>query len=315
VVATRVRVVGRVSVHWHVGRRRAVLAAALAAWASGALGCASPAPLPPRAIELNAAGARAIAEGRLSVAEARLSVALEYNPRFVEAWVNLGYVELGRGNFEQARRDFVRARELNQDIPAPHHALGVLADRQGDGGEAERHYRDALKVDPGFAPARANLGRRLFARGQYENAREQFERLIEVAPDAVEGWVGDAEALRQLGREAESEAVVARARDRLGDAPALRLLEARERVGRGEWQEAEELLAPLLGAPDRARAGAAWSWIAVARIGRGDAQGAREAAYEALTIDRDDDVARYALGLLAHPAPPSGSCCKNSATP
>jgi tetratricopeptide (TPR) repeat protein len=267
------------------------------------LGCASAAPLPQRAIELNAAGALAIAEGRLSVAEARLSVALEYNPRFVEAWVNLGYVELGRGNFEQARRDFERARELNQDIPAPHHALGVLADRKGDGDEAERHYRDALKVDPGFAPARANLGRRLFARGQYENAREQFERLIEVAPDGVEGWVGDAEALRQLGRAAESEAVVERAHERIGDAPALRLLEAREKVDRGEWRDVEELLAPLLGAADRGRAGAAWSWIAVARVGRGDWPGAREAVHEALAIDRDDTVARYALGLLSRPPP------------
>src|SRR5260221_3709970 len=67
--------------------------------------CATTVQLPAEALELNAAGARAIGEGQLSVAEARLSVALEYSPRFVEAWVNLGYVELGRGNFEQARRD------------------------------------------------------------------------------------------------------------------------------------------------------------------------------------------------------------------
>ena len=79
--------------------------------------CAATVPLPPQALALNAAGARAIAEGQLGVAEARLSVALEYSPRFVEAWVNLGYVELGRGNFEQARGDFLRARDLNQDIP------------------------------------------------------------------------------------------------------------------------------------------------------------------------------------------------------
>ena len=232
------------------------------------------------------------------MAEARLSVALEYNPRFVEAWVNLGYVELGRGNFEQARRDFLRARDLNQDLPAPHHALGVLADDEGRGEEAEQDYRAALKVDPGFAPARANLARRLYARGQYENAREQFERLIEVAPETIEGWVGDAEALRQLGREAQAEETVARARERFGDAPPLRLLVAREQVARGEWQEAEALLAPLLGGADRARAGAAWSWIAIARIGRGDAPGARQAALAALAIDRDDAVARYALGLI-----------------
>jgi Flp pilus assembly protein TadD len=274
--------------------RERTAAAAIALAALGA-GCGSTVPLPAKAIELNALGARAIAEGRLSVAEARLSVALEYSPRFVEAWVNLGYVELARGNFEQARRDFLKARDLNPDMPTPHHGLGVLADERGRGDEAERAYRAALQVDPGFAPARANLARRLFARGQYENAREQFERLVEVAPDTVEGWVGEAETLRQLDRGAEADGVVARAVDRFGLEPPLRLLVARRAVERGEWVDAEALLAPLVGGADRGRACAAWSWIAVARIGRGDREGASDAARAALALDADDAVARYAL--------------------
>src|SRR5208282_5769946 len=53
-------------------------------------GCTGVAPLPPRAVLLNAAGADALARGDLSTAEAELSVALEYSPRFVEGWVNLG---------------------------------------------------------------------------------------------------------------------------------------------------------------------------------------------------------------------------------
>jgi tetratricopeptide (TPR) repeat protein len=271
------------------------------------VGCAGTVPLPKKALALNAAGAEALAQGDLSTAEARLSVALEYSPRFVEAWVNLGYVELRRGNFEQARRDFVKARSLNKDIPAPHHALGLLADEEGQGEEAERCYRRALEVDPGFAPARANLARRLFARGQYENAREQFQRLREVAPDAVEGWAGEAESLRALGREAEAERLVGRARLRLGDAPALLLLLAREQLGRGEWDEAEALLARVVGDRDRQRAARAWAWIAIARIGRRDAEGARTAAAAALAIDRDDRVAKYALEVTAGretPSPP-----------
>src|SRR5207248_11282033 len=83
-------------------------------------GCASVPPLPPRAAELNRDGAAALAAGDLATAEARLAVALEYSPRFTEAWVNLGYVELRRGNLEKARKDFVKARELNPDLQAPH---------------------------------------------------------------------------------------------------------------------------------------------------------------------------------------------------
>ena len=81
--------------------------------------CAAQPPLPAKAIELNAEGGRALAQGNLAVAEARLSVALEYSPRFVEAWVNLGQVELRRGNFEQARRDLQRAIDLNQESQPP----------------------------------------------------------------------------------------------------------------------------------------------------------------------------------------------------
>jgi tetratricopeptide (TPR) repeat protein len=275
--------------------RNALLTCLVMAAALLASACAHEAPLPPKAVMLNTAGAQALARGDLESAEASLSVAIEYSPRFVEAWVNLGYVELRRGNFDQARRDFLEARALNRDLPAPHHALGVLAEAQAKGPDAESFYRDALKVDPGFAPSRANLARRLFGRGQYENAREQFQRLREVAPGAAEGWAGEAECLLRLDREAEAEAVVATGRAHAGDTPALLLLLARLRLAAGAWDDAEAILAPLTGADDRARAGAAWSWIAVARAGRGDDQGSREAARAALEVNRDDPVARYAL--------------------
>jgi Flp pilus assembly protein TadD len=290
------------------------------AWATlglfaAATGCASAMWLPQKAIELNTAGAQALLRGDLSAAEACLSVALEYSPRFVEAWVNLGYVELRRGNFEQAGRDFEKGRDLNPDIPAPHHALGVLAEKDGRSEEAETFYRAALKVDPGFAPARANLARRLFGRGQYEDAREQFQRLEQVAPDSVLGWSGEAEALLQLGREAQADDVVARARARFGDAPALRLLLGRERLVRGEWDEAEAVLAPLVGDSDRARACAALAWIAVGRVGRGDGAGALAAARAALAIDRDDETARYALHLAERVRTPRLASTSETRTP
>jgi tetratricopeptide (TPR) repeat protein len=274
-------------------------ASALAVFAALAtLACAGTVPLPKKAIELNAAGARALEVGDLSSAEASLSVAIEYSPRFVEAWINLGYVELRRGNFEAARRDFAKARGLNPDIPGPQHALGLVADKEGSWQEAEKHYRAALAVDPGFAPARANLARRLYARGQYENAREQFERLEQVAPRAPAAWAGHAEALLELGRQAEADAVVAEGRARAGDAPALMLLVARQHLFRAEWDAAEAVLAPIVGDADQALACSALAWLAVGRAARGDGAGAIEAARAALSIDRDDAVATYALRLV-----------------
>lgn len=288
---------GRGPAEWSAMSRTASTATVAALLLSLSLltGCASVPPLPPKALELNRAGAAALAAGDLSTAEARLALATEYSPRFIEAWVNLGYVELRRGNVELARKRFLRARDLNADLPAPHHALGVLADRRELGREAEGHYRTALKVDPGFVPARANLARRLFQRGAFDDAREQFLRLTQVEPDVAAGYVGLAECLLRLDREGEADDVVRRARTRFGDTPELSMLVARLLLRRGAFAEAEEQLAPITSEADRPRAGVAWAWIAVARLAREDRAGARAAAREALLVDREDAVAAKVL--------------------
>jgi tetratricopeptide (TPR) repeat protein len=246
----------------------------------------------------NRDGAAALAAGDLSTAEARLALAIEYSPRFTEAWVNLGYVALRRGDLALARKQFVKARDLNSDLPAPHHALGVLADKRDLGKEAEAHYRAALKVDPGFVASRVNLARRLFQRGAFEDAREQFLRLTQVEPNVVAGYLGLAECLMRLDRDADADDVIRRARTRFGDGAELRMLVAKQLLRRGAFGEAEEILAPLTDDDDRPRAGAAWAWIGVARLARGDRAGARTAAKEALLLDREDGVAGEVLKRL-----------------
>ena len=266
-----------------------------AVFQSAICGCSTVPPLPPKALELNQTGAAALAAGDLSSAEARFAVALEFSPRFTEAWVNLGYVELRRGNLERARKHFVKARDLNPDLPAPHHALGLLADRRELGREAEGHYRQALKVDPAFVPARSNLARRLFRRGAFEDAREQYLRLTQVEPNALAGYIGLAECLLRLDREVEADDVIGRGRARFGETPELSLLVARQLLRRDAFVEAEELLSPLTDDADRSRAAAAWSWIGVARLARGDRRGAGQAAREALALDQGSEIAASLL--------------------
>jgi tetratricopeptide (TPR) repeat protein len=275
------------------------LAFGSALWFLGFLmGCKPPTPLPPKAIELNELGALAFSLGDLETAEVRFALALEYHPRFTEAWVNLGLVELRRGNLALAKKELERARDLNRDLPAPHHALGLLADRAGQPGVAASHYRAALKVDPGFAPARANLGRLEFRMAKFDDAREQFERLTEVAPDSIEGWVGLTECLLRLGREDDADRALAAGRARLGDGPELALLIARQLLRRGAFEAAEEVLAPLTGHADPRRQAAAWSWIAVARLGESRLDDAVHAASEALLANREEALSNHVMSLV-----------------
>ena len=263
--------------------------------AASPAGCVPGAPLPAKAIALNRDGAIALTQGDLSVAEARIALALEYSPRFTEAWVNLGLIELERANFERARRALVKARDLNPDLPAPHHALGLIAERQGRSGEAEGHYRAALKVDPGFAPARINLARSLFDRGALEDAREQFLRLTQVAPDLAEGWAGLCDSLLRLQRIDDADDVLGDAIARFGRTPRLAIMDARLLLQRNAFSDAEERLESLTDDPNRAQAAEAFAWLAIARLGEGDSVGAVAAARRALAIAPHLEVARFAL--------------------
>ncbi len=258
-----------------------------------ALGCATVPPLPPKADELNRQGAAALSAGDLMAAQARLNLAIEYSPRFTEAWVNLALVELRRGNLDLAYQDAKRARDLNPNVASPHHAMALIADRRGLGEDAEQSYRAALRVDPGFAPSRQNLGRRLFSRGAFEDAREQFFRLTLVAPGEIVGWLGLSECLLRLGRDGEADDAIARARALFGDKPELLMLVARQLLRRGAYERAEEILTPLTSDRDASRGGAAWAWIAVCRLARGEKDAAADAANESLSFDRRNAIAQF----------------------
>lgn len=260
------------------------------------LACASTAPLPPKAVELNRAGTEALREGDLETAGARFSLALEYSPRFVEAVVNLALVEQERGNLERARHLLERARELNPDVAQPHHGLGVLAERLGQNEAASKHYFEALAVDPGFAPARANLGRLFFEAGDYERARIQFKRLVEVAPDEVQGHAGLTSTLLKLHRTPEADATLAKALKRFESDPQLRLLQARRLLRQGKLADAKRELAALSQRSD-AVGTAALGWLATAEVASGDLHAAAQTARRALDRQPHQAVAVYALAL------------------
>ena len=262
-------------------------------------GCAAaPAPLPPKAIALNEEGAEALGAGDVEIAEARLALALEYNPRFTEAWVNMGLVKLRGHDFAGARADFDRAHELNPDLPAPMHALGILEEVLGQPRKAEARYADALAIDPGFAASRANLGRLLFARGAIDDAREQFLRLTQVAPEQAEGYTGLVDCYWKLGRDDEADVILEKAAARFATIAGVEILLARRALKRGDVDDAEGRLVTLTSGAHRRFHATAWAWLGVARLARGDRDGAERAAREALQRDPREAVARFVLAKL-----------------
>lgn len=260
-------------------------------------GCGGTAPLAPKAIELNRLGVEALSTGDLATAEARFAVALEYHPRFVEALVNLGLTELSRGNHGRARQLFDRAARINEHLPHPHHGKGALADKEGRGKVAAEHYREALRVDPGFVPARANLGRLYFDAAMYEDAREQFARLSQVAPESDLGPAGLAETLLALGRGPEAEEVLRAAEKRTPGSPRFGLLRGRLLLLRGEAHAARATLARVAQNPGDGKL-AVLSWWALAELATGDDAAAELRVSAALREDPHDPLAARVLAMV-----------------
>jgi tetratricopeptide (TPR) repeat protein len=259
-------------------------------------GCRGAAPLPPQALELNRSGIEALEKGDLEAADTRFSLALEYSPRFVEALTNLGLVELQRGNFKRAEKLLVRARRVNPDVAQPHHGLGLLAERRGLRERALEHYGDALEVDPGFAPARSNLARLLFDEGRTEQARIEFSKLVESAPGDPLGHAGLIESLLRLARYDEADALLDRAHSGFPDSGEIELLSCRRLLRNGKAAEAIDRLSHLAGKRDDLGV-RALGWVATAELARGHPRSALDAARRALSLNRRDPVAVYAMAL------------------
>jgi tetratricopeptide (TPR) repeat protein len=266
-------------------------------------GCAGSAPLPAKALALNQSGAEAAAAGDLSTAEARLLLAIEYNPSFTEAWVNLGLVELKRGNLEQASKHFRRARDLNADLPTPHHGLGLTAERRGVRLEAEGYYRASLRVDPGFAPSRVNLARSLFARQQFDEARLEFLKLTQSTPGEVAGFIGLSETFSKLSREAEAESALAEAEERFPGAPDVALVRGRRALAKEQFDTAKAAFVRASESTDRFVVASALAHLGLVALAEGKRSVASEFAMRAKNQSAEDPVLKLLEAELAKQNP------------
>jgi tetratricopeptide (TPR) repeat protein len=104
------------------------------------------------------------------------------------ALVNEGAAALERDDLNAARQSFQRALEVDRDNVAAHTYLGVIADREGNLVEAEKHFSAAAIAAPLSPEARNNHGAILLRMGRREQAATQFEislRLDKNQPSAL----------------------------------------------------------------------------------------------------------------------------------
>jgi len=128
-------------------------------------------------------------------AESHLQRALELNPNYAEAHLNLAILLFERSAYNAARdhlREFNRIVRANPSgFPEP--ALDDLARRHADLAERYRSYglldeaeeqmRAALRLRPGYSDLRLRLVRLLFERTKLDDAAQHVELLLQQRPE------------------------------------------------------------------------------------------------------------------------------------
>ncbi len=137
--------------------------------------------------------------GRLEAAEAEFERALELDPRYRFATVNLGRVRIWQDRLEDAERLFADLRVAHSTDLDPIMGLAAVAVRRKDLAQATRLLERAVELKPGAVLPRFHLGMALLGLGR---AKEAISRLREASssnPRAAELHLALGAAYAQAG--------------------------------------------------------------------------------------------------------------------
>ncbi len=153
-------------------------------------------------------GGRYMAASRWEDAERVFQAALGLAPdpddphgydRLADIAVGSGVARLELGKIEDAIRDLLRARWLDENNPEPNIALAYALASAGRASDAERALKRALELDPTHAIAKSMLGTIEAGRAQVLLRSGETDAAEEALASALSHGARDGEAFRMLG--------------------------------------------------------------------------------------------------------------------
>ena len=109
--------------------------------------------------------------------------AVELNPTYDAAMLNLAILLSLDGRFDEAQQLADRALELDVTNPSAHLIAATLSGHRREWGPAAAGYREVLRLDASNVVALVGLGRASALLGRPDEARSSFERALELDPE------------------------------------------------------------------------------------------------------------------------------------
>jgi len=124
----------------------------------------------------------------LEAANAACRHSAQLDPSGADAEICLGMLFNATGRYDAAAQHLERALKLDSTRDESYRELAIAYDGQKRLGDAESLLKKAVALRPHYWAAHKWLGRFYEAHGRYDQAAEQFKRVVEMAPDSIDGY-------------------------------------------------------------------------------------------------------------------------------
>ena len=124
-----------------------------------------------------------IKQNKLKEASDEFQLAIEKDPYYIEAYMNLGKVLGDLGEYQKARRSYRDVLKLNPSQAQPHVLIADLYRLEDRRDEAIYEYREASKIEPANISIRNQLALLYSQKGEVTRAIDEYQRILSVDPE------------------------------------------------------------------------------------------------------------------------------------
>jgi tetratricopeptide (TPR) repeat protein len=131
-------------------------------------------------------GMALLRKGDPDAALARMKKAIEIKSDFLAAYFGMGQAYIEKGDYEQAISVYQKALAIKPEDAEVHLNLGILYFNSQNDDLAEAALLKARELNPSLVNTYYQLGLLYLRREEIEKSRQNFERFLELAPQASE---------------------------------------------------------------------------------------------------------------------------------
>ena len=237
-------------------------------------------------------------DGQKQQAEQQFRLAIRHLPGFVEPRLALAEMEPNTPEGRRAAEEqLLTVLDLAQGNPPALFALARHYNARGDNTTAIRRYRELLQFDPEHSAGRYNLGLLLLDEERWEDARAQFNWLIEREPQNAKALFNRGRADYRLKRYDEALADYRQAiKLQHGTYPEAYLNMGLVQTAQKDYTAAEESYRSAL--EQRTDYSTVWYNLGLLNMRKKDTEAALAAFKHAVELRKDYSTAWYNMGVL-----------------